>query len=242
MNPQNACSRSTLWTMFLGHYAVAFAAKRVAPRTSLGTLFFGAQFADLLWPNLVLAGVERFTIEPGITAATPLNFTHYPWSHSLIAMSLWALLVGAVYFAAKRYAAGALVLALCVVSHWFLDFASHRPDMPLLFNGPFVGLELWRSVPATIIVESLLFLCAVLLYVRTTAPRNRKGAIVLAVLIAFFAVSYLASAFGPPPPSVAAVAWSAELMWLFVLLGAWADRNRAVQLDVAERNHQLRTT
>lgn len=228
--------------MFLGHYAVAFAAKRVAPGTSLGTLFFGAQFADLLWPNLVLAGIESFRIEPGITEATPLNFTHYPWSHSLAALVVWALAVGAIYFAAKRYVAGAVVLGACVVSHWVLDFVSHRPDMPVFPNGPWLGLGLWRSVPATLIVESMLFLCGVLLYVRTTAPRNRKGAVILAVLIAFFAVSYLASAFGPPPPSVAAVAWSAQLMWLFVLLGAWADRNREVQPAVAERNPQLGTT
>ena len=37
--------------MFASHFAVGFAAKRWAPRVSLGTLFLGAQFIDLLWPT-----------------------------------------------------------------------------------------------------------------------------------------------------------------------------------------------
>jgi hypothetical protein len=42
--------------MILGHYGVALAAKRIAKRTSLGTLIFAAQWADLLWPILLLTG------------------------------------------------------------------------------------------------------------------------------------------------------------------------------------------
>jgi len=34
--------------MFIGHYGVALAAKKAAPRTSLGTLIFAAQFLDFL--------------------------------------------------------------------------------------------------------------------------------------------------------------------------------------------------
>jgi len=49
--------------VFIGHFALGFAAKRVAPQTSLGTLFLAAQFVDLLWPTLLLLGVERVAID-----------------------------------------------------------------------------------------------------------------------------------------------------------------------------------
>jgi len=42
--------------MFIGHYALGLAAKRLAPRTSLGTLFVAPTLADLLWPVFLLLG------------------------------------------------------------------------------------------------------------------------------------------------------------------------------------------
>src|SRR4029079_10559674 len=83
--------------MFLGHFGVAFAAKSAAPAISLGMLFAAAQFADLLWPILVLAGVERVEIHPGITGVTPLDFTHYPSSHSRVTLVTWVVALGFGY-------------------------------------------------------------------------------------------------------------------------------------------------
>ena len=104
-------------TMFIGHFAVAFAAKKWAPAISLGTLFLAAQLADLAWPLLVLAGIERFEIRPGITAVTPLDFLHYPWSHSLLMLVAWGALLGVAYAAIRRAGAKAIVLlGLVVVS------------------------------------------------------------------------------------------------------------------------------
>jgi len=34
--------------MFIGHFGVGLAAKKFSPRASLGTLFFAAQFLDLI--------------------------------------------------------------------------------------------------------------------------------------------------------------------------------------------------
>ena len=62
--------------MFVGHFGLGFAAKQAAPRTSLGTLFLAAQFIDLLWPILLLLGLETVRIVPGLTAATPIEFTN----------------------------------------------------------------------------------------------------------------------------------------------------------------------
>ena len=54
---------------------------------------------------------------------------------------------------------GALVIGLAVVSHWLLDALTHRPDLPLLPSSPtLVGLGLWNSVAATVVVESAMFI------------------------------------------------------------------------------------
>jgi hypothetical protein len=47
--------------MFIGHFAAALAAKRVAPATSLGTLFAAAQLLDLVWPARATARTTRWS-------------------------------------------------------------------------------------------------------------------------------------------------------------------------------------
>lgn len=215
-------------TVFIGHFAVAFAAKRVVPAVSLGTLFLAAQLADLAWPVLVLAGIERFEIRPGITAVTPLDFLHYPWSHSLLMLVAWGAAFGAAYAALRQAGARVvLVLALVVASHWVLDVASHRPDMPLAPGSEArLGLGLWHSLAATALVEGTLFIAAVALYLRSTTAVDRIGRWATHGLVAFLALVYAANLLGPPPPSVEAVAYSALAMWLLVAWGYWVDAHR----------------
>jgi hypothetical protein len=216
--------------MFLGHFAVGMAAKSAAPRTSLGTLILAAQFLDLLWPTLLLIGLEKVEIQPGITRFTPLDFVHYPISHSLLMAVAWGLLFGLVYWLAGKYRQGAIVLGIGVLSHWILDLVAHRPDLPLAFgDSPRFGLGLWNSVPGTMAVEALLLALGVWLYLRTTRARNRTGLFAFWGLIAFLVVIFLTNAFGPPPPNVPAIAWAGHLQWLFVLWGYWIDRNREVR-------------
>jgi len=212
--------------MFIGHYAVALAAKRVAPRASLGTLFAAAQLLDLAWPVLVLAGVEEVRIAPGDNAFTRLAFVSYPITHSAAAVALWSVLFGAVYLARTGYRAGAWVTGALVASHWLLDAVVHRPDLPLWPGGPKVGLGLWGSVPATLALEGAAFAAGAWLYVATTRPRDRVGRWALAALVGFLGATYAANVMGPPPPSVTAVAASALLLWLLVPWAAWADRHR----------------
>jgi hypothetical protein len=219
--------------MFLGHWALGLAGKRIAPAVSLGTLFFAAQFADLLWPTLVLAGVERFEIRPGLTAVTPLDFVDYPWSHSLLAMAGWGLLVALgwrlVRGRSATFLAGATLAGL-VVSHWLLDFVTHRPDLPLAPGAaPKVGLGLWSSLPLSLAAELGLLALGVWLYRQATVARDRTGEWAFWSLVAFLVAIQLANYFGPPPPSVTAVAISAQALWLVVLWGAWIDRHRAAR-------------
>jgi membrane-bound metal-dependent hydrolase YbcI (DUF457 family) len=216
--------------MFIGHFAAAMAAKRAAPRVSLGWLVAAAQLPDLLWPALLLAGVERARIAPGDTAFTPLAFEHYPWSHSLLTVALWGgVLAGVHWWRRGPFGAGAPVLAGVVVSHWVLDWVTHRRDLPLVPGaGPRLGLGLWHSVAATLGVELLLLAAGVALYARTTRPRDRTGRWAFVGLVAFLLVIQAANAFGPPP-NIAAVAVGGFAIWLLVWWAAWADRHRALR-------------
>ena len=116
--------------MFIGHFGVAFAAKRLAPRTSLGWMVLAAQFLDFLWPIFLLLGMEHVRVVPGITKVQPLDFYDYPFSHSLTMALRWGLALALVYYLLRRYVRGAWVLVVLVVSHWVLDYVSHRPDLP----------------------------------------------------------------------------------------------------------------
>jgi membrane-bound metal-dependent hydrolase YbcI (DUF457 family) len=214
--------------MFIGHYAVAFAAKKAAPRTSLGTLFFCAQFVDLLWPVLMLLGLEHARIDPGNTAVTPLDFYDYPISHSLLAVLIWSAIIGGVYFVWRRYKQGAWVLGLCVLSHWVLDFFTHRPDLPLGFGeSSKVGLGLWNSPVGSVVVEAGLYSAGVALYLLTTRQKDKIGLYGFWALVVFLAAIHLANIVGPPPPDISIVAVAGNASWLFVLWAYWVDKHRS---------------
>ncbi|MGQ0548986.1 MAG: hypothetical protein ACT4PY_04880 [Armatimonadota bacterium] len=215
--------------MFLGHYGVAFAAKKAAPKVSFGTLVLSAQFADLLWPILLLLGLEHVRIEPGITAASPFNFTHYPITHSLVGALAWSLLIGLIYFFARRYPRGAWIIGAAVFSHFVLDVIVHRPDLQLVPGLPVrVGLGLWNSIPATLIVEFGFYALGIAICLRATSATDAVGRYALWAMIAVLAVVYLSSLLGPPPPNEQALALFALAAWLFVPWGYWIDRHRTV--------------
>ncbi|AMO25143.1 permease [Ramlibacter solisilvae] len=210
--------------MFIGHFGLGFAAKRVAPRLSLGTAFLAAQFLDLLWPTLLLLGLETVRIAPGATAVTPLLFEHYPISHSLAGAAAWAVVVAALHFLARRQFRLAVVVGLLVLSHWLLDALVHIPDLPLVPGGStLIGLGLWQSRAATLAVEVPLFAIGVWLYVKATPTMDRTGRLGLAGLVACLALVHMGNLFGPPPPGVTAIAWVGQAQWLLVAWAYWVD-------------------
>jgi hypothetical protein len=213
--------------MFIGHIAVGLAAKRVVTRTPLGTLALSVQFADLLWPIFLLLGWEQVRIVPGMTAVTPLDFVSYPISHSLLADIGWASLLAGLYLTLKRSPKGAFVIWACVMSHWLLDAISHRFDMPLFPGGRvFIGLGLWNSLPATLLVEGAMFAVGVAIHLRSSRARDKTGVVAFWVLIVVLAISCLANVLGPPPPSLKALKIAALCGWLFVPWVYWIDRHR----------------
>jgi membrane-bound metal-dependent hydrolase YbcI (DUF457 family) len=213
--------------MLLGHYAVALAAKRYAPRTSLGTLVIAAQLLDLLWPIFVLLGWERVDIVPGLMAASPFDFVYYPISHSLVMAVLWGVLLGGGYYVFRRNRRGAIVIALAVLSHWLLDLPMHRPDLPLWpGSATKVGFGLWNSIAETVAIETVLLAIGILTYVGATRPRDRTGTLALVAMIVLLTIFFVSGFFAPPPPSARWVALAGIGLWLFVPWAYWIDRHR----------------
>jgi len=213
--------------MFIGHYGVGLSGKAATPRVSLGTWFLSVQFLDLLWPIFLLLGWEHVRIRPGLMRLCPLDFYDYPLSHSLVGALGWAVGFAAVHFALRRRSRVALLLGAGVLSHWALDLLVHRPDLAVVpGRGPYLGMGLWNFPAVEIPVELLIYGLGIRLYLRATRARDGSGRYGLAALLGLLFAIWLGSTFGPPPPSVAALAWSALGQWLFVLWAYWIDRHR----------------
>lgn len=213
--------------MFIGHYAIGFAGKQVDQRPSLGTMFLAVLWLDLIWPVFVLLRIERFSIEPGNTVITPLDFEYYPWSHSLLMAVLWGLLFGFVYFFFSKSRRSSILLFFLVLSHWVLDWITHQPDLPFTpFSNQKTGLGLWNYLWIELGIEMILFAGAVYWYSKTSKAKNKVGVWSLSILVGLLVVIHFLNVFGPLPPNTNAVAWSALLQWVFVGWGYWVDRNR----------------
>jgi len=219
--------------MFIGHFAVGFAAKRFAPRTSLAVLLAAPLFLDLLWPIFVIAGWEQVGIDPGNTRYTPLDLVHYPWSHSLLMSVVWATLFALIYHRVTHYSPGTVAIWIGVLSHRVLDWISHRPDMPLYPSGPRFGLSLWNSIAGTMMVEISMLAAGVWLYLQSTRARDRIGKYALAAYVALLLFLYIGDRFSGPPPSVAAVAWTGLAAGVILVPWAgWFDHHRALRDSV----------
>jgi LexA-binding, inner membrane-associated putative hydrolase len=218
--------------MFIGHFAVGFAAKRFAPRTSMAALIAAPMLADILWPIFLLLGWEEVRIDPGNTRFTPLGFVHYPWSHSLLMLVIWATVFAGVYYAIARYWPGVFAIWIGVVSHWVLDWITHRPDMPLVPSGARYGLGLWNSIAGTMTVEIMMLAVGVWMYARVTRARDRIGRWAFIGYIALLLASYVGDRFGGPPDSVGEIAWPGVVAIVILLPWAWwFDRHRNVQKE-----------
>jgi len=226
--------------MFIGHFAVGFAAKKVAPKASLGVLMAAPIFLDLLWPVFLILGLERVRIDPGNTAFTPLDFVQYPISHSLLAVLIWATGFAFVYHIRTRYWPGTLCIGFGVVSHWIFDAMVHRPDLPLYPGGEArIGLGLWNSIPATLAVEGALFILGVRLYAKQTRPMDKVGVYGFRSFVVLLILLYLGNLYGPPPPGEKVLAFAALIIWLVVPWVWWFDRHRTIENHRASRKGSL---
>jgi hypothetical protein len=209
-----------------GHLAVALASKRVDRAVPLGAAAAAAFGLDLLWPPLLLLGIERVQVDPGNTAFTNLDFVSYPWSHSLAMCAVWAVAAMLLARAARRSWRTGVLLGALVFSHWLLDWITHRPDLPIWPDGPLAGLSLWNSIPGTILVEGGLYAVGIGLYMRATRARDATGRWALVGLLVLIGAIWVTQPWSPPPPSATAVAWGGLALWLIPPWAAWAERHR----------------
>jgi membrane-bound metal-dependent hydrolase YbcI (DUF457 family) len=210
--------------MFVGHYGVSFALKTMDERIPLWVLFIAVQLLDVVWAPLILLGIERVQITPGITASNPLDLYYMPYTHSLIAALLWSVAAALIFRLWSWTAPGtraAMLVGLAVFSHWVLDLVVHRPDLPLYDDTMKVGLGLWNRPAIAFLLEAGLLLGSVALYLRGR-PRGRGNLVAFAV--AMLGIQALVF-FGPPPPSAGAAAVMALLSYtVFAAVSAWWER------------------
>ena len=217
--------------MLVGHFAVALAAKRIEPAISVGTLVLAAMLADLLWCILMFAGIEHVQLKPGIGAANYFVASDIGLSHSLLMDGLWSALLTAGYFLMRRNLRAAWVIFGVVLSHWLLDWISHRPDMPLSPGlHKYFGLALWSSIPAAIIIEGGFWAVAVILYARATRPKRRIGAYLYWTVVAVLTLAWYNNLAGPPPPNPHTIPFSSLLFFsLAVGWAYWMNRLRPLR-------------
>ena len=202
--------------MLVGHFAAAMVAKRIEPRVSLGTTVLASMFPDLLWAIFLLAGIEHVAVVPGVATNRMIGLD-LVYSHGLLPDIVWAAMFAAIYFGVRKNARGAWVLFAAVLSHWVLDVISHRPDMPLAPGGrTILGLGLWNSLAATILVEGGFWLLAIVLYVRVTTSKNRAGIYGFWIVIALLTWIWFVNITTPPPPN------GVGSLVFFTLVIAWA--------------------
>lgn len=213
--------------MYIGHYAIALGAKKIAPKVSLGTLFLAAIIIDLLMSVLLLLGIEHLRIAPGITVMTPLDLYDYPFSHSLLMSLLWSVFFAAVYYFIRHSLKDSLVLGAIVFSHWILDLITHIADLPLFPGSSIkVGLGIWNNPLASIITEGGLFIAGVFIYLHSTKAKDKKGIIAFWLLMAFLLFTWIASMFSPPPPDAITLAIGNQFQWLVILIAYLINKRR----------------
>jgi hypothetical protein len=147
--------------MFIGHYGLGYMIKKKFDGIPLWMLFLSVQLLDFVAFILVWCGVETAGYSEN---ANPFfrNHLDLPFSHSLTGAILLSAFVYIVCYTLKRHS-WALVLSLCVFSHWFIDVIVHTPDLAIFFGSMKVGLGLWNYPYLSYALEIILVLSGWLL-------------------------------------------------------------------------------
>ncbi|RQO42350.1 hypothetical protein DBR39_00305 [Chryseobacterium sp. KBW03] len=221
--------------MFIGHFGLSFAAKKIAPKVSLVTLFAATQFVDILWPFMLILNIEKVAVVPGYTKVNAYDFLYFPYTHSLLMGIIWGILAAFIYFLIKKDIRSAVVIGLCVLSHWFFDLIVHTTDLPITPFGNYkMGFGLWNHIAATLIIEFLIFFGGLFVYTSATTAKNKKGKWGLGGLILLLVTVTFSNTFGPTPPDSVNVLFISFviLMGLILFLAGWVDKNREIKPSI----------
>lgn len=184
--------------MFIGHWAPAFIAATHKDSPSLPLLFIAAQLVDWAFFLFLMFGVESMRITPDISVMNPMDLYHMPYTHSLIGSAAWASIFAALIFGVTQSRKAALIGALVVLSHWFLDLLVHIPDLTIAGSPPKLGLGLWNHPSIEIPLELVLTIGALWIYVRKIKPKSTPLLMLALVMLALQLFNW----FGPVEPQV----------------------------------------
>lgn len=216
--------------MFVGHYAVSFAARGTGILLPLWLWFLAVQWLDIVFDVLVLAGVEKIRIVEGFTESNDLDLYYMPFSHGLpgaVLLSLGLAVIVAVVFPVARRPLAFGLVALASFSHWLIDLPMHTPDMPLYENTAKVGFGLWNHPEIGLPLELAVLALGAWFYIRSTTFRERGERIVW-IFVTLLAVLHVVAHFGPTPTSPTGFAVTALALYIVLIaLAAWVER-RAV--------------
>jgi len=213
--------------MFVGHYGVSFAAKSFDKRIPLWLLFIAVQFVDVLWAVLVLMGIEKVRITPGITASNPLDLYYMPYTHSLVAAIAWSVVGSIAYKWIYKGAKNAGLVGAAIFSHWVLDLIVHRPDLPLYDDTYKMGFGLWNYPGPAFALEAIVLFGGIFLYLRSTRALSVAGKVAVPVFGVLLLLVQAIVFFGAPPTSPSSSALTALFLYaLFAALAWWMERKR----------------
>jgi len=215
--------------MFVGHYGPSFGIKAIRPAIPLWLLFIAVQLVDVAWAILILLGIEKVRIVPGITASNPFDLYYMPYTHSLVAAGLWAVaaIVLCKPLRGVRNWSAAVWVGAAVFSHWVLDLLVHRPDLPLYDDTMKVGLGIWNYPAIALALEALLLFGGMIMYLRRTQAINAIGRLGPPVFGTLMLAIQGYIFFGPPPTSPGAAAITALVSYfVFAVVAHWLDRQR----------------
>jgi membrane-bound metal-dependent hydrolase YbcI (DUF457 family) len=219
--------------MIIGHYGVSFVLKALHRRLPLWHFIVAAELLDILHSSLVVVGVEKAAVVPGITALVPMDLIYYPYTHSLVAAILWSAATFLLYRltsiggAADDRARAAALMGIGVFSHFVLDWVTHRPDLPLLGEGTKVGLGLWNYLVPAYLVETIVLYGGLALYLRRSRGDGFAGRYGMVILCLLGSALLAGFPLGILPRDIKAAETFALFMYAFVVAGSWwSDRDR----------------
>jgi len=196
--------------MGIGHAAVALGASRIEPRINVGLLVFAAFLADFLLGVFAAFGLERAHVPPDFATRHYLTFT-FPYSHGMIPLLLWGVLLGALlcWRDQRNRKLALFVIAALVFSHFILDGLVHAPELPLWGeNSPKIGLALWNHLPLELTIETVMAVVGLAIYWKLSGGSrvSRWGIAVFTLLLTALTWTQL-FATQPPLPSQLVPTW-----------------------------------
>ncbi len=211
--------------MFIGHFAPAFVAATAYSRgPKLGTYFIAAQLVDWAFFGLAIVGVEKMRIDPDATVMVPFDLYHLPYTHSLVGAACWGLAMALVVAIWHRDALAGMLSGVVVLSHWLLDWLTHRPDLTIAGGEKTYGLGLWNHPEVAMPLEIGITLAAFAYYLKRSRGPLGQPLILMAVLLAMQAINW----FAPHPEEVGLFIYLQSLFAFAILTGlaVWVGENR----------------